>query len=88
MIAIFVAFARNGDPNNEILQKSWEPMQSPAIDFNSGEPIYTVFDISDELKQIRLPEWERMLFWDCLYRNLDCPLYWKALKTTYTRTIH
>lgn len=75
MTSIFATFARNGNPNNEIIaQEYWEPLQSPAIDYTTGEPIYTVLDIADNLRQIQLPEKERMYFWDCLYTNLDCPL--------------
>lgn len=76
MTAIFVAFARTGDPNCEATEKErWEPIRSPVIDSNTAEPFYQVFDISDELRMIRLPEWERMRFWDCLYRMIGCPLY-------------
>lgn len=76
MCSIMVSFAQNGDPNNpKIGSARWLPMGRPAIDTATGDPLYTVYDISDVLQQIPLPEAERMHFWDYLYAMHDCRTY-------------
>lgn len=59
MVAMWTSFAANGDPNNELMDCKWEPIQHP-------EP-FKCLNIADDLKLIDLPETERIKHWNSMY---------------------
>ncbi|KAL7728245.1 hypothetical protein ACLKA6_007351 [Drosophila palustris] len=64
MVGIWTAFATNSNPNcAEIGHLKWEP--------STKDQTQRVLNISNEVKIIELPEHEKLLVWDSLYKPQD-----------------
>lgn len=74
MCACWTSFARTGNPNNDIIAPvQWEPV---AFDSKSNEleNIYKCLNIANEVSYVDLPEYDRMQYWDEMYKSCNHPL--------------
>lgn len=70
MVAIYTSFAMTGNPNTlEIENMEWKPETSLSL------PLSCLNITADEIKQIPLPEYERLAVWDDIYNQENITLY-------------
>ncbi|CAO1344150.1 unnamed protein product [Diamesa hyperborea] len=70
MVAIYTSFAITGNPNTlEIENMKWKPETSLSL------PLSCLNITADEIKQIPLPEHERLAVWDDIYNQENIALY-------------
>ncbi|CAO1331259.1 unnamed protein product [Diamesa serratosioi] len=70
MVAIYTSFAITGNPNtSEITNMEWKPETSLSL------PLSCLNITADEIKQIPLPEYERLAVWDDIYNQENIELF-------------
>ena len=70
MVAIYTSFASTGNPNNmEIGDVEWKPVTSKIT------PFHCLNITADDIKEIPLPEYERLAVWDEIFIEQNVPLY-------------
>lgn len=70
MCACFTAFARTGNPNNDVIAPvQWEPVTLKKND--KGNISYKCLNIAKEVTFIDSPEAYRMQYWDDIYKKLN-----------------
>ncbi|XP_068158131.1 uncharacterized protein alpha-Est7 [Drosophila tropicalis] len=66
LIGIWTQFATTGNPNstniNGMDTLTWDPVQKT-------DKVFKCLNISDDLKYIELPEWNKVQVWESLYEN-------------------
>lgn len=73
MCEIFTAFARVGNPNNDLMGSiEWKPITVGAT--NQNDCNHKCLNVSNEVSYIDWPDFDRMQFWDeifqCYHRKL------------------
>lgn len=62
----FTEFARSGDPNNDtIAPVQWKPV---TLD---DQKLYKCLNMAKEVSFVDMPEHDRMLYWDSIYKQFN-----------------